>query len=141
MTSSGRCGAPNGCIQAPFLGRRGTRPRRTNLRRKCSEDGDLLVPVGVELNAALLHQHWPEMFGGSKLLRVRSAFTLFLPSACVDDAGVDPGGGVFVEAGGQIGGALRLVEVVKDSHFGFVVGPSRFRGRRRWRAGNRPGVP
>src|SRR6266516_585831 len=77
------------------------------------QDGRLLVPIGVQLDAALLHQDAAEVFEGVECVSCEVASVCALHSilllGCVDDAGIHAGGGVFVQAGAQIGGPLGLI--------------------------------
>ena len=79
----------------------------------------LLVPVGIELDASLLHKHTTEAFERVKTVatEIASKFALhgFL-LVCVDDAGIHSGRGELIESRAQVGRALGLKQIVKDSH-------------------------
>src|SRR5579863_9954352 len=82
--------------------------------------GGLLVPVGIQLDPSLLHEYARELLKRIESVARQVGFHASSLTG-INDADVQAGGGIFSQAGCKIRGSLRLIQIVKNSHFGFVV--------------------
>src|SRR5262245_54892849 len=86
------------------------------------EDIVPFIPIGIELDAALLHQDAVEIFRGIKALPADvRAHDGRLVSGFIENARLEAEAKVFVEPRAQIALTLRLEKVVKGAHLGLVI--------------------
>src|SRR5215469_4421412 len=92
--------------------------------QEVNKDRSLLVPVGVQTDAALLLEDATVVT--ERVKRVPGEIALEFPGhnsllGSVKDASVHGCGHKFLKSCLQIGFALWLKKIVKDAHFGFIV--------------------
>src|SRR5207249_10134699 len=93
--------------------------------QEMKQNRGMLVPIGIQLDASLLHQNTAEVFEWFECVAGEIAFHGWSPglrfsksscSGCVDNSGIHPGRGVFLQASSQIGIPLGLKEIVESPH-------------------------